>query len=226
MIQVAYTNSKCSDLWYPFITINEKSTSLPLFMISDTDVNNENVTQTYVYKEDEPYYQVWCNALQQFNNEYFILYGETNHHKLLEYLKFLQNNPQYSFIRLIKSGQLENVRVTDTLFEIEPSNEDIFSMQATIWRTSDYIKLLETVKDPKWLENSKYRDACIALNLRGLYHYDGEKKRGRTHWDSNVYPYIATALVRGKWNLVEYPDELKTILNEYNINPNKRGIHR
>ena len=43
------------------------------------------------------------------------------------------------------------------------------------------------------------------------------------HYDSNVYPYIATALVRGKWNLSEYKNELGFILKENNIIFEKRG---
>ena len=36
------------------------------------------------------------------------------------------------------------------------------------------------------------------------------------HFDSLVYPYIATAIVKGKWNFQEYP-ELKKLLDSYNI---------
>ena len=97
-------------------------------------------------------------------------------------------------------------------------------MQTSIWRTSDYIKLMESVRDNKWLENENYNRIMIELNMKGLYHYDNENKRGGNHYDSNVYPYIATALVRGKWNINEYPNELGNILKNYNIEINKRGI--
>jgi hypothetical protein len=60
--------------------------------------------------------------------------------------------------------------------------------------------------------------------MKGVYHYDNEPKRRRYHYDNYVYPYIATALVRGKWNLREYNVELGKILTEYKIDINKRGI--
>ena len=52
----------------------------------------------------------------------------------------------------------------------------------------------------------------------------GEIKIGSSHYNSLVFPYIATAIVKGKWNYLEYKNELDIILNEYNIDKNKRGI--
>jgi hypothetical protein len=60
--------------------------------------------------------------------------------------------------------------------------------------------------------------------IKGLCHYDNEPKRGGNHYDSNVYPYIATALVKGKWIMSEYSNELSKLLTNYNIDQNKRGI--
>jgi hypothetical protein len=50
------------------------------------------------------------------------------------------------------------------------------------------------------------------------------KKRGSLHFDSIVYPYIATAIIKGKWNLSEYPNELGDLLNEYKIDKSIRGV--
>jgi hypothetical protein len=44
------------------------------------------------------------------------------------------------------------------------------------------------------------------------------------HWDSSIFPYIATAIVKGKWNIGEYEKELKPILDEWNIDVNVRGV--
>ena len=62
------------------------------------------------------------------------------------------------------------------------------------------------------------------MGMKGVYHYDNEPKRGGNHYDTNVYPYIATALVKGKWDVSEYPNELPPILVENNIDHNLRGI--
>jgi hypothetical protein len=218
-------------VWNVFQKQLIKHTTLPFYFISDKKPENFGFIDSYIYDNNEPYYEVWIEALKKFNSKYFLylqedflLYDNVNEKKINEYLEYLDLNENYSFVRLIKSGNLKNKKITDTLYEIESTNQDIFSMQSTIWKTDDYIKILEYVKDPKWLENEKYKNACIHLNIKGLYHYDNEKKRGDMHYDSNVYPYVATALVRGKWNLKEYKNELDFILNQNNINVNNRGI--
>jgi hypothetical protein len=43
------------------------------------------------------------------------------------------------------------------------------------------------------------------------------------HWDSGIYPYIATAIVKGKWDYECYSSELEDILSKYGINPDIRG---
>ena len=43
------------------------------------------------------------------------------------------------------------------------------------------------------------------------------------HYDSSVYPYVATAIVKGKWNMSQYPKQLEEILRENKINVNDRG---
>jgi hypothetical protein len=231
MIQVAYTNSNCSDLWDAFQNQTKKHSNIPLYMISDKEVNNINLSEMFIYNNEDPYYKVWVDALSRFNSEYFIylqedffLYDNVNQEKLNEYVDFLKNNQDYSFVRLIKSGQLGDIKLSDTLYEIESSNPFIFAMQATIWRTSDYMALMEAVKEDKWLETSNYPNTMNRLGIKGVYHYDNEPKRGGNHYDSNVYPYIATALVKGKWITSEYGDLLENILKENNINVNNRGI--
>ena len=97
-------------------------------------------------------------------------------------------------------------------------------MQTSIWKTKDYIELLKNVREQKWLETPRYFEYMSKNNIKGLCHYDNEPKRGGNHWDSNVYPYIATALVKGKWVMSEYENELYPILKENSIDINKRGL--
>jgi hypothetical protein len=231
MIQIAYTNSNCSDLWDVFQQQNGKYSTIPIYMISDKEVGGINNDKLFIYNNDDDYYNVWIQALKKFDSDYFIylqedfiLYDKVNNEKLNEYLEFLKQNPNYSFVRLLKSGRLRDKKIFDNLYEIESSNINIFSMQATIWRTKDYISLMEKVKDSKWLENDNYPKEMLRMGMKGLYHYDGESKRGENHFDSNIYPYIATALVRGKWNTSEYNNELTPIFLEFSIDKNKRGI--
>ena len=230
MIQVVYTNSNCNDVFTPFYNQNKKHTNLPLCVISDYDVNAE-IDGFHKYSNDEPYYKVWVDALTKFNAEYFIylqedffLYADVKE-DVLETYKNQLTESEYSFVRLLKSGKLGTTKVFDNLYEIEPSNENIFSMQATIWKTADYVKLMNTAASKGWLEtDADYRQTMINLDMKGLYHFDNEPKIGANHHDSNVYPYVATAVVKGKWNMREYQLELGKILLKHNIDVNIRGL--
>ena len=231
LIQVVYTNSNCKDVFPSFYLQNKKHCKLPLFTISDYDLTmNINKDNTYLYSNSDWYYSVWVNALSKFNYKYFIylqedfiLYDDVKEDVLNKYLQFLDNS-EYSFVRLLKSGKLNNKLIYENLYEIESNNENIFSMQATIWKTNDYIHLMNSAKSKGWLEtDADYRKIMTDLNMKGLYHYNNEPKVGSNHSDSSVYPYIATAVVKGKWNFKEYGQYLDPILNENNVDISKRG---
>ena len=61
------------------------------------------------------------------------------------------------------------------------------------------------------------------MNMQGLFCYYGEDKRGLYHYDSKVFPHISTALVKGRWNMSEYPQEMTELIKEYKINIMNRG---
>ena len=56
-----------------------------------------------------------------------------------------------------------------------------------------------------------------------MYYTGSEKKRGMYHWDSTIYPYFATAVVKGKWNFSDYFATLKPLLIESKTNISHRG---
>lgn len=229
MIQVVYTHSNCYDLWEMFIEQNKKHIGWPIFFITNKLIPNYPEDNQYIYSDTDNYSDVWITVLNKINSEFFIylqedfiLYDDVKIKKLIEYTDLLKNS-EYSFVRLIKSGEV-NQKISDTLYEIHPSNEFIFAMQTTIWKTKEYIQILENVHEEKWLETDKYKQYMSENKIKGLCHYDNEPKRGGNHWDSNVYPYIATALVKGKWITSEYGHELDIILKKYNITKEKRGV--
>jgi hypothetical protein len=227
---VCYTNSNCSDIWDMFHNQQKKYTGINLLIISDKDgFSTVDKNRIYCYNNDEDYWGVWVNALEKFNienfiylQEDFILYNQVNDKKILDLVNYL-NTTDYSFIRLIKSGNLNTKIISENIYEIESSNNNIFSMQPTIWKTQDYVKIMKNVMEKKWLETENYQSYMKNNNIKGLYYFNDEPKRGLNHYDSELYPYIATALVKGKWNLSEYNKELMPLIDQYNINLKIRG---
>lgn len=231
--QVLYTNSKCKDIWQMFYDQNLKYYEGDLYVITDSneflDLPQEKI---YQYSQNEPYYKAWINGLKKFNlntfiylQEDFILYDYVKIDILLKYYNVLIKNDKYSFIRLIKSGyNLSGNEIDNNLFEIGWNSFPLYSMQPSIWKTNAFLRLYEETKQEKWFECDEYEKACKQLNIYGLYHYNNENQRGG-HFDSSVYPYIATAVIKGKWNISEYEKELKSLFLKYNIDANLRGFY-
>jgi hypothetical protein len=213
-----------------FINQQEKLSNIPIFFISDVPVKNYE-SKTFIYSNDEDYYSVWVKTLDSLNFDYFIylqedfvLYDNVNNDKINEYVDFLKNNKYHSFVRLLKCGSVGDKKISNTLYDIGENSIDLFAMQPTIWKKDKFVELMNDVKSKIWLENSDYILSMKKNKIFGVYHYENEKKRGLNHFDSTVYPYIATALVRGKWNMSEYPTELGILIEKYKINKLIRGV--
>jgi hypothetical protein len=61
------------------------------------------------------------------------------------------------------------------------------------------------------------------LGLKGAFASRKGPKRGLHHYDSPDFPYVATAIVKGKWNISEYEKELEGIFDEFDIDKEFRG---
>ena len=65
---------------------------------------------------------------------------------------------------------------------------------------------------------------CDYFNIKtGMTWQEGDNKRGMFHWDSGIYPYFATAIVKGKWSIGDYGDLLEDILEENKVDILERG---
>ncbi len=59
--------------------------------------------------------------------------------------------------------------------------------------------------------------------MNGVFYYNGEPKRGMYHYDSEIFPHVSTALVKGKWNMSEYESELGLLMSKYKVDLSIRG---
>jgi hypothetical protein len=155
-----------------------------------------------------------------FMHEDMVLYDNPKHEFLDKYFK-LVNDGVVDSIKLILAGSnFITSDIDETLVENEYSK---FSIQPTIIKKETLVNLLNTfcplnIWDFETEIISKGRDFMCKIGK--------EKKRGLCHYDSSVFPYIATAIVKGKWNYSEYENELKILHNKYNIDPYKRGLYK
>ncbi len=234
---VMYSHSEYSDVWIPFIS--QKAKHLPnfgeniAFIDKPSNILHSNWKQIF-YKEKYTYSKRLICCLKQLNAEYCIfshedmfLYGAPKKEIITKYITIMQED-NLDFVKLIKGGQCtyETHKKEKTLHIIDNKySEWIFAIQPSIWKINSLISILKKHKSTNiWKLEEKAQNTCKKLNIKGAFSFERGEKRGEYHWDNTVYPYIATAIVKGKWNISEYPDVLPAILKEYHIDVNKRGI--
>lgn len=229
-----YTHTNCKDIWPAYYGRLNKyfKDALIYSMVNDFE-NIPHINNSIVYDDNKSYSDEFVRCLEQIPNDFFIymqedfiLYDFVNIEEIKRCIKFLQNS-NFSYIRLIKCGDVTDIKIDKNLYLVSKdgsSNHSInsFSMQPTIWKKKDFINLYLNCNSDKFGENYNYTFTLNRLNMNGCYYYNGEPARGGHH-DSSIFPYIATAIVKGKWNYSEYPSELDLLFKEYSIDKHLRG---
>ena len=232
---VVYTHSDVKDVWIPFFGQTKKYLKgFKKYIFVDKDVGEiPSDYEKVLYDDSKIYRHRFLSCLKNITDEFVIihhedmfLYGEADVERLINYQNRLTN--QYSFVKLIRGGKGEGKpdEVYPELKKMDKSFDYIFAIQPTIWKRDKLIELLEhSGGDTIWEFEVAAQKTCKDRNILGYYVDDGGTKRGSLHWDSKVYPYVATAVVKGKWNTKEYPKELEDISVEYNIDYKTRGTN-
>ena len=150
-----------------------------------------------------------------FLHEDMVLFDEVNS----DYIKRYYN--------LVNSGKVDSIKMAYTNSTNPASDIDntliqsAFSIQPTLISKKSFVSLVESVPP---LNIWKFEEAIESNDNHYMVRLGNEKQRGKYHCDSIVFPYIATAINKGKWNMSEYREELDKLFGEYNINPFERGI--
>jgi len=228
---LTYTHSNCSDIYkLYFDSVDaffkpEKNYVLVNKLIDDNRINQ------IIYNNDTDYSEQMLLGLSRIDTEYliysqedYILYNNVNLDLLNESIELLNNNKDIMFIRLIRSGLTGNEEeYNDNFVKLDNQHEYFYSTQITLWRKECLEKMFKLSKTKHITEESKNSKFLKLIGGIGVCSKLGNEKVGG-HYNSIIYPYIATAIVKGKWNFTEYGDKLDVLLNNYNIDKNKRGI--
>lgn len=242
---VINSHSSTMDVWDMFFNSIEKYFPEVNKIYMCTNTTNykfsDKVVQLNYDKYDnyrDQFYYCISQVQEEFclyMNEDYILYGRVLADQLEQIIEIMKENQDVSFVRMMRGPEeiSDRTRYQDWnyLYQLDNSDQNFYSMTATIWRTKDKEKIYELSQPmgiadrgvlPMFEPNA--HKVCKQLNMKGLVYYSGDNKRGMYHYDSTIFPHIASALVKGRWNLREYSKELYPILQEYNINPLTRGI--
>lgn len=152
-----------------------------------------------------------------YSQEDYVLFDYVQEDKLVKYTTLLSKDPVIHFIRLIKSGVGPTFKAyNEELAYINPFNDYYFSTQITLWKRDVLKEMYRKSKVVSIFDEPANSIYLRDLGAVGLYTTKVGAPVGG-HYNSIVYPYIATAKVKGKWNIEEYPNELAILFDEYNI---------
>jgi hypothetical protein len=223
---IVYTHTDMKDIWPMFFGQLKK-------YIGDTKVYvavNEDDTQIsdyirIIYDDKKQYTERWKEILDKIEEETFmfmhedmILFDKINC-ELLEKCITYVNSDSVESIKLILAG---DTFIESTIDKTLVTNEySKFSVQPTITRKTIFKQKVNTISP---LNIWQFEEAVTTTGKDFMVRIGGEKKRGLYHYDSLIFPYIATAINKGKWNLIEYQEELNPMFEQYNINPFERGM--
>ena len=153
-----------------------------------------------------------------FCHEDMFLYKKPNFEIIDEYINLIKND-NCELIKLIRAFEnLDKSNLHEKLFK--NPDKQLFSIQPTIIKVKNLKHIYNNVPGDNIWEfeantSKKYLKDIISLCSFDL---NKDKKRGKFHYDSSVYPYICTAVIKGKWNFKEYKKELFEIFYNRKFN--------
>jgi len=223
---VVYTHTDVSDLWPIFF--GELKSYMPDVKVYvavnkiDDRLSEYNQIQ---YDDSKPYTERWKEILPQIKEDVVLFLHED---MILMQSPMIDNLNKY--VGYVADDKVKSIKLISIVGNFQSwegdkniiNNKDTkFSIQPTIIKTKTFLDLLSKVES---LNIWEFEDAVPVEDGHYMVSLGNEKRRGIYHNDSSVFPYIATAINKGKWNYYEYEKELNKLFNIYNINPFERGI--
>ena len=228
------TNSNYSDIWKPcFGRMNKYLNGIKKYAFTDTPNGVTNIPDdvtSIIYDNSSSYRNQFLSCIKQIKEEFiiytsedYILYDYVQMNTIKE-ISGVLNKDGFNFCKFIK-GPENTTHYKGDLHIIDRNDPNFFAQQASLWKTKNFMKIFETAPS----ENTRMQHEpmgsaiCRELDYKGLQHFSNTNKRGIFHYDSEIYPCVATAVVKGLWNVSEYPKEMSEIVKEYDIDLRERG---
>jgi len=223
-----YTHSDYSWVWKYWHQQTDKFLSnYDKICFLNSESNFRDDYRTIKYDDNDSYKDRIYSCLEKLDNDLIVLfchedmflYNKPNFTTLNEYINLIKEN-KCDTIKLIKAFEnLEESKLHNKLFK-NPDNQ-LFSIQPTILKVKTLKYIYNTVPGNNIWEFEGNTNRKYLNDLISLCSFDEKLdiKRGKYHYDSSVFPYICTAVIKGKWNFKEYKKELYEIFykKKYNV---------
>ncbi len=234
---VLYSHTDYDDVWPAFFGQQENFLG-PfgenyIFLNKLSDKVPSHWTQV-IYPDTASYTERLGHCLKQidcqvifFQHEDMFLYSTPNVSALINILKLLTPaNSRLDYVRLIRGGRYLGTAIPGNwkfsrMYRLSPW---LLSVQPSFWRREAMLELVTELTGKNiWEYESAGQRVFRKLGIKGATINQKRIRRGKYHWDNAIYPFVATAIVKGKWNTSEYGDVLEPILQANGIDPELRG---
>ena len=230
---VVYTHTDCLDVWDVFFGQTKKFVPDEIKKTVFVNKKHDNLPDDYdvvLYDDKLTYTERVSMCISEIKEEYTLyhhedmfLYSQPDWTKISSYIDYMVEE-NYDSVRLIKSGEMGGYSATDDLMQIPMYSHCNFVLQPTVIKTNRMVELFEKSKKTNiWDFEVDVQRVCKEVRLNSLYADTSDVKIGG-HFESEVYPYVATGVVKGKWNVSEYPTVMDKIFADYNIDSSIRGV--
>jgi hypothetical protein len=220
---LVYTHTDVDWVWPYWFKQTDKYLSDydKIMLVNDPSKVDREDYQVVSYSDKNKYTERFVEALDKLHpEEVVILHHEdmflydTPNYTVIEELSELVKEDKAHFIKLIRLGEIRKAALHESLSE-NPLNL-MFAIQPTICKVKNLRTVYaETPGDTIWQFEANSSDTMIENEFSSYYTFtEGEKLRGMAHYDSTIYPYVATAVVKGEWNVLEYAAELGELFKE------------
>jgi hypothetical protein len=180
-----------------------------------------------LYDESQPYTKRLSETIKTveedtvlYMHEDMILYKQPNQKELTRVVQLMDQHG-IDFIRLCPNLGIGHQVLKNICYYY---GEYYFSVQPTLWKKKSLQNFMSEFSMGIWELESKGQSVC-RLKYSGYTYFVGdEPMRGECHHDSFIFPYIATAIVKGKWNTAEYSKELHELMEEYDIKSDRKSV--
>lgn len=227
---IFYSHKDYSDIW-PIMFGQAKKYLRQYDKVLFTNEGEAPEGWEVLYYEDSlPYQQRVLSCLSKLDDETVVFHHEdmfltaTPDHEALKYFSSLVEQDCVSFIKLLRGGYYDTLLKSNYSGLLVSPTDMVFTIQPTVCKKKDLETMYrETPGNSIWEFESNTAKTTEKEEFTGCMAFEkGDSKRGMYHYDSSVYPYVATGVVKGKWYTSDYP-EMQAILNDYNIDVALRG---
>ena len=222
-----YTHSDYNWVWkYWHQQTDRYLKNLPKICLLNTNSKFRDDYLVIKYDDRNTYKNRILSCINRLNDEETVLFAHED--------MFLYDKPKFEildqFCKLIKNDNCDVIKLIRAFDNLDKSNihknllinpsKQLFSIQPSILKIKTLKYIYENVPGNNIWEFEANTNEKYLKNITSFCAFDEtlDLKRGKFHYNSSIYPYVCTAVIKGKWNFKEYKKELFEIFYNKKFN--------